>query len=279
MAEIKLLQAGPVSVIDYRCTAGPGDSEFVETFSDYSISYVRWGTFGCCSRGRSFELVAGSILIGYPGEEYLCTHHHHDGGDECLSFQYKPEIVDQIAPKACWRMGSLPPVAELMVIGEWAQAVAQGRSDLGLDELGFLFGARFAGLGARAPISVSMNARDRRRAVEVALWIEDHAGEEIALEDAAALAGLSSYHFLRVFAAITGVTPHQYLVRCRLRNAARMLVEHERSITQIALEVGFNDVSNFVRTFRRAAGMSPREFRRAARANRNILQERIATNA
>ena len=73
-----------------------------------------------------------------------------------------------------------------------------------------------------------------------------------------------------------GVTPHQYLVRSRLRRAARLLADDARSITDVALEVGFGDLSNFVRTFHRAAGVSPRRFRQAAKGERKILQDRIA---
>ena len=73
-----------------------------------------------------------------------------------------------------------------------------------------------------------------------------------------------------------GVTPHQYLIRARLRRAARLLAEEERAITDIALDVGFADLSNFVRTFHRAAGVSPRVFRRAAKGDRKIFQERLA---
>ena len=54
------------------------------------------------------------------------------------------------------------------------------------------------------------------------------------------------------------MTPHQYLVRSRLRHAARLLADDERSITDVAYDVGFGDLSNFVRTFHRAAGVSPR---------------------
>jgi AraC-like DNA-binding protein len=119
--------------------------------------------------------------------------------------------------------------------------------------------------------------------VEAALWLEAHLAEPVRLEDAAREAGLSPFHFLRVFAKIVGVTPHQYVLRLRLREAARLLAEASRSITDIALDSGFADLSNFVRTFRRAAGVSPREFRRnarrTARGERKILQERIAAAA
>ena len=72
------------------------------------------------------------------------------------------------------------------------------------------------------------------------------------------------------------MTPHQYLVRSRLRHAARLLADEERPITDVAFEVGFGDLSNFVRTFHRAAGVSPRRFRQAARGDRKILQDRLA---
>ena len=58
--------------------------------------------------------------------------------------------------------------------------------------------------------------------------------------------------------------------------AARLLADPARRITDIAYDVGFADLSNFVRSFRRAAGVSPRDFRRAAKGERKILQDRIA---
>ena len=87
---------------------------------------------------------------------------------------------------------------------------------------------------------------------------------------------MSPFHFLRLFGSVLGVTPHQYLVRSRLRRAARLLAAEERSITDVALDVGFGDLSNFVRTFHRAAGVSPRAFRRAARGDRRIVQDRLS---
>jgi AraC-like DNA-binding protein len=87
--------------------------------------------------------------------------------------------------------------------------------------------------------------------------------------------GLSAFHFLRLFTKVLGVTPHQYLLRSRLRRAAQLLADESLPITGIALDVGFNDLSNFVRTFRRAAGVSPRGFRAAARGERKFFQERL----
>src|SRR5436305_9002230 len=132
MTSTTLLQRGSISVSEFRCSYGPDDTPFVEQFASHSISYVRKGSFGCRTRGRTFELVSGSILVGYPGDEYLCTH-DHVCGDECLSFSLSPELVEMIGDELdAWRVGAAPPLPELMVLGELAQAAADCRSDIGL---------------------------------------------------------------------------------------------------------------------------------------------------
>ena len=280
MAATVLLQHGAICVSDYRCSAGPDDAPFIELHSRHSISYVRKGSFGCRTLGQSFELVAGSILVGHPGDEYICSHDHHVCGDECLSFFLTPELVETIGDQTeAWRSGCVPPLPELMVLGELAQAAATGRSDIGLDEVGTAFAARFvAVVSGRAPKPTRAGARDRRRAIESALWIDAHAHQPINLERAALEAGLSPFHFLRLFSNVLGLTPHQYLVRSRLRHAARLLADDDRSVTDVAFDVGFGDLSNFVRTFHRAAGTSPRRFREMSRRDRKIFQERLAVH-
>jgi AraC family transcriptional regulator len=277
MLEAQRLHDGPLSVTRYRCRSGPGDAPYPEQHRDFSLSYLCRGSFGVAARGRSFELVTGAVLVGHPGDEYTCSHEHHGAGDECLSFGLTPEVVDGLdLDGESFRVVSLPPLPELMVLGELARAAAERRSDLGLDELGLCLAARFGALASgRRGSSAAGDARDRRRAALAALWIDAHAHEPIDLARVAREAALSPYHFLRVFSRALGVTPHQYLIRARLRRAARLLADPALSITEIALDVGFGDLSNFVRTFGRAAGVSPRRFRAAARGERKILQERF----
>jgi len=279
MTATTLLERPSISVSDFRCDAGPDDRPFAEQHRCHSISYVRKGSFGLRSRGKSHELVAGSVLIGYPGDEYTCTH-EHVCGDECLSFFLSPELVETLGDSnAIWQAGCAPPLPELVVLGELAQSAADGNSDIGLDEIGQLLASRFVEVVSGKPRkAASLAARDRRRAVEAALWIDAHSHQAIGLEDAADQAGISPFHFLRQFSHTLGVTPHQYLVRSRLRHAARRLAEDDSAITDIAYDVGFGDLSNFVRTFHRAAGASPLRFRQASRGMRKIFQERLTLN-
>ena len=279
MAATTLCRSESMWVTDYRCAARPTDTPFAEVHGGFSVSYVRRGSFGYRVRGESFELVAGSTLIGHPGDEYTCTH-DHVYGDECLSFELAPSLVDAIGgTPALWGSGAVPPLAELIVLGELAQPVAEGRSDVGLGEVGMLLAARFVDVVSdRLRRRPPTRAADRRRAVEVAVWMDAHSHESIDLESAARAVGLSPFHFLRLFSSVLGVTPHQYLVRSRLRHAARLLADDARPITDIAFDVGFGDLSNFVRTFHRAAGVSPRTFRQAARGDRAIVHERLAAS-
>jgi len=279
MSSTTLLQRPTLTVSDFRCSAVAGEKPFTELHRCHSISFVRKGSFGCHSRGRSHDLVAGSFLIGSPGTEFICTH-DHVCGDECLSFFFEPELVETIGDRAeTWQVGAAPPLAELMVLGELAQATADGESDIGLDEVGHLLAQRFVEvISGEAKKPPKVTARDRRRAVEAALWIDAHSHREIELEDVARQAGVSPFHFLRSFSSVLGVTPHQYLVRSRLRRAARYLADDDKPVTDVAYDVGFNDLSNFVRTFHRAAGVSPLKFRQASRGERKIFQERLALN-
>jgi AraC family transcriptional regulator len=78
-------------------------------------------------------------------------------------------------------------------------------------------------------------------------------------------AKLSRYHFLRVFRELTGLTPHQYVLRARLRRAATQLISERMRVLDVALDCGFRDVSNFNHAFRREFGVSPKAYRNSMR--------------
>src|SRR5258706_2735056 len=126
MQATTLFESASLSVYDYRCTRGPGDRPFAEMHQRHSVSYVRSGSFGCRTQGRAYDFVAGAVLVGRPGQEYTATHEHHACGDECLSVKMSPELADSLG-KANWDVARVPPLPELMVLGELAQAAAEGR--------------------------------------------------------------------------------------------------------------------------------------------------------
>lgn len=263
-----LLRTELVHVVDVLYAAGPGSPAVIEHHSHHSLAFVRAGSFSCRCGREDFDLVRGSVLVGSPGREFTCSHVHHPHGDRCLSVQIAPAAADMLG-EAEWGIGTLAPTAELPLLGRLIEARARQRDRFGLEEAALLAVARFRQLGRRSARRAP-SPRERRLAVSAALRLEAQAGEETSLGEAAARAGLSPFHFLRVFSRTPGVTPHQYLLRVRLDRAARLLGETELPVTEVALEAGYADLSNFVRSFGRAAGMSPRAFRRSA--NRKNLQ-------
>jgi AraC-like DNA-binding protein len=103
---------------------------------------------------------------------------------------------------------------------------------------------------------------DMRRAVD---FIEGHFSEPISLADAARAASYSRCHFCKLFKEQLGMSFVSYLARVRVRHASDLLVRSELSITDIAFEVGFNDLSHFERVFRVIQRQSPSQYRRKAK--------------
>lgn len=170
MAATTLLASEALTVRDYVCSAGPGDLPFPELHGSHCLSFVRRGSFGYQVRGRRHELVAGAVLVGHVGDEFVCTHEHHAGGDECLSFHFSAELADRLGRGTrAFEAGSAPPLPELMVLGALAQAAAEGRSPLGVDEAALFFAGRYVELsGGCSDRGASPGTRDARRAVEAA---------------------------------------------------------------------------------------------------------------
>ena len=99
-----------------------------------------------------------------------------------------------------------------------------------------------------------------RRAVEL---MHAHLAEELPLEDLAAAAYLSPFHFARLFKKLTGLPPHTYLAALRLERARTLLATTDASVTEIAARVGYANSSHFGKAFRQSNGLTPRAFRAA----------------
>jgi AraC family transcriptional regulator len=86
--------------------------------------------------------------------------------------------------------------------------------------------------------------------------------EPLTIDELAAAAGLSRFHFARQFKAATGHPPHEYLVRLRIDRAQELLRQHGRAwnFAAVAHEVGFSDQSHLTRQFKRVVGVTPGEF-------------------
>jgi AraC-like DNA-binding protein/mannose-6-phosphate isomerase-like protein (cupin superfamily) len=97
----------------------------------------------------------------------------------------------------------------------------------------------------------------------VLLYIQEHFREPITIEDASAQSRYSAGHFMRVFREETGTTFNQYLIAYRLRYASYLLRETEETVTSVAGQCGFDNISYFIRMFRREYGQTPARYRKS----------------
>lgn len=256
------------SVADVLCTSGPQDRPFEEQHSQVSIAVVVAGSFQYRSSGGRAVMTPGSVLLGGAGNYFECGH-EHASGDRCLAFRYSPEYCEALAAdagarkiKPRFRTPRLPPVRPLSPLIARAFAQLSVPPSTAWEELSIELAVRAVQLSEGLP-SLASGAPPgaEARVTSIVRMIERHPDAALSVSDLAREARLSPYHFLRTFERIAGVTPHQYVLRTRLREAAIRLAGGQQGILDISLDSGFGDLSNFNRAFRAEFGVSPRAYR------------------
>jgi AraC-like DNA-binding protein len=260
------------TVADVVCTSGPRDRRYEERHDCYVVAVVLAGSFQQRSPLGRGLMTPGALMLGNAGHCFECGH-EHGHGDRCVSFWYEPDYFEQLAIDAGvrqsdrgFRVAYLPALREFSSLATHAALGATGSGDVSWEEIGVRLATgaiRLGAVDAYAPPAPPPHAE--ARVTSTVRAIDRHPSARLTLDALAREAGLSRYHFLRTFERCTGLTPHQYVRRARLREAAVRLVAESRNVLDVALDCGFGDVSNFNRAFRAEFGMSPRAFRAQAR--------------
>ena len=106
-----------------------------------------------------------------------------------------------------------------------------------------------------------VNGLTNKKLAHVLDLIESDLAEDLSLKVLANAAGLSEYHFLRMFKHSTGCTPHQYVINQRIERARELLKKTDMTVTEIAYLLGFSNPAHFTHHFRRKTGFTPSEMR------------------
>jgi AraC-like DNA-binding protein len=287
MAARALARGAGWEVADMLCTFGPRDRPFEERHAGVCIAMVVAGSFDYRAAPGRELLTPGSLLLGNTGECFECGH-RHGAGDRCIAFRYAPAYFERLAADAGVASGQLnfrgARIASQRALSPLlARACAGARIDSDAatesmwDELAVELAAatlQAAGAltrgeaGANGPNGATLSLA-KSRVAQIVRLIDDTPGAPHTLTSLAAAAGLSEFHFLRTFRRVSGVTPHQYLLRARLRAAALRLQDGGAKVVDIALDCGFNDLSNFNHAFRAEFAASPRAWRARGRVRRS----------
>jgi YesN/AraC family two-component response regulator len=191
-------------------------------------------------------------------------------------------LVDQVLPrrsglevlqitKSTWPW---IPVALLTGFGSEdlaVQALRAGASDylrkpIGVAALLETVARLVASRGEPAPPAAGGGTENRARPVHPNIrralaFMSEHFAEPISLANVAREAGLSRFHFCRLFHHEIGVPFHEHLHDLRVHRAKTLLADRYLRVSEVAYAVGFNDLSHFDRTFRKMVGRSPSEYR------------------
>ncbi|KAA0972983.1 helix-turn-helix domain-containing protein [Pseudomonas sp. ANT_H12B] len=117
-------------------------------------------------------------------------------------------------------------------------------------------------LDAGAENIAHRNALPAFKLKRVVNTMEKKLGEDFCLADLANEIGMSEYHFSRLFKRATGHSPSQYFIKLRMSKAKQLLIETERSIIDIGMDVGYSSASHFSQVFKREAGVPPSHYRK-----------------
>lgn len=118
-------------------------------------------------------------------------------------------------------------------------------------------------LNANDELSLVMNPQDNDRMDLIYEFVRGHFEEKIYLEDIAETVAMSIPSFCRYFKKMTGKTFTNFVMRFRIVHACKLLAEDQMSITEISFSCGFNNFSHFTKSFKKIAGKSPSEYKKA----------------
>lgn len=196
-------------------------------------------------------------------------HRHADrflqSGGRCLNFEIAPEWL---AGLSGIRVPSAPVYGNGPALRRIGRALIRetlqpdGPLPLALDDLLLELLAQFRGPASRR------NGRPPRWLLAVRDRLRETCGQQHRLADLAAGAGVHPVHLAREFHRQFGCTVHAWLRRCRVETAVALLADADRSLVDIALELGFNNQSHFTRIFTSHTGVTPGTYRRQVRGQR-----------
>ncbi len=247
----------------------------------YSLNFVERGTFSLRMRHRRWTVSGRDVFVTEPGMAYRCG--EIDRPNEappgvCLDVRYTSEARDSIGRLVDGLRAHVPIVCMTnrrdYLRRRLAAHLPGTDSQIAIDLLaGELLHSVFdVGGGKRQlhrPAQLAWYARRIDRAREA---LDHDFASRHTLAGLAREAGMSPYHFARVFRELTGMPPHRYLLRRRLAAAVEQLRDGA-SVTTTCYAVGFGSLSHFVHAFKAAFQASPSQVRcTAAPRNRPSLR-------
>ncbi|MFD1954998.1 helix-turn-helix domain-containing protein [Paenibacillus thailandensis] len=234
----------------------------------YQVTIPTKGTCYFTHEHKQMRLGAGDMLLLHPSDRH-CFHIGDDAaviiviaegeGLHAGGSALKDEAVvrKEINPQEAkslyrrWMGSAFLETGELLAAQEAEQSI--------LEDLRSLL------RGDQAPLPQAGPKRSGKlldpHLARAAEYIREHYAETIQIDELAAIALQSRFHFIRSFKAAVGLTPYQYVLHLRIEEAKRLLRETDSSVTEISYRLGFAAPSQFYRAFVKTAQATPEQYR------------------
>lgn len=244
---------------ELACVAAT-DARTEGRYAETGIGLVLTGAVEYSGPDGAALAAPGAIIFGNRSDPFSCIHLDHTESRR-LVFFFGADFMDEIADsagvdRARFPIVALPPSRETAALAALMRDAAHGEESAAYD-----VGASALRLSNGVSEAPKLSVATRRRVHAAVRYIHEHFAEPCTLDELAATAGLSRYHFARLFRAVAGAPPNQYVLHTRLLAAARLLETTPTPIARIALDVGFNDLSHFNASFKAAFGRTPSAWR------------------
>ncbi|MBQ5816375.1 MAG: helix-turn-helix transcriptional regulator [Oscillospiraceae bacterium] len=246
---------------------------------EIELVYIEKGGFTVTINGESFEACEGDIILVNGGELHSM---HRQGVEVCFrSVVFYPELLD-FANKNPFQRYVLEPLKKGRLCmprritsedecyqklkKQFLRTVSARKNDFPYAEQIISLYEFLLVLYKEGLLFSSESERAERDGVEVIkqaiAYIDEHISEKITLKELADSVNMSEKYFCSFFSKKTGSTPIEFVNHLRIEKACEMLKMHKTSVTEAALETGFESLSYFIRRFKRQMGVSPSQYKK-----------------
>lgn len=225
----------------------------------HAVSFVETGSFQVRTIGAWQALGVNSLFVTTPGMEFSCAHDDDHPGDRCLSVAYSDAAVESARASLTLAGSPTRPLTNRVAfIQRTLQTCARGDEARTEALAGALLWSLASGIAKQALYRPERLAWYAARVERAKALIEARYAEPLSLSVLARDAGMSLFHFARIFGELEGRPPHRFLTDVRLTHAHSRLRDGA-GVTETCFAVGFGSLSHFVTTFRRRYGTRPSE--------------------
>jgi AraC-like DNA-binding protein len=291
-AKISVLYQSPIGrVLDFHCTEPPTARPQPEYQSEYGATFTKRGAYECRVGRQSACIHSGLLLLTNRDTERVVKHF---GAlrDDCIDITFVADLMPAMArehrlvrPRKSSVTGgfkrlTLPVTSELEALQALivtASTHRVGVTALEVDHLLLdLLRVIDKMLGGETVRATPLDRKSREFYLEnidrAKNFMRTRFPENISLAAVARVAGISVFHFSRLFKAFTGRAPHQYLLQLRLEHTRALLRNTRLSVTEICFVSGFASLEHFLAMFRSRYGLSPRQYRTSRKERRAFCE-------